>query len=266
MPDPVSSDVLRYGAYLCLQAPAAGLAALAALPVDALASSLGLSGEFSTPGGHPEQAIAFLKRQGTTPGQISDDSLLGAVAVVHVAAPHAVTVSTFCVALQGLLGARVTPYVLSGGVRPTRYTGGEMHAFAYAHQATQLSGARMPNAILLPLKKTPEWWAKDWMERHTYFLPRFDDAGRRTSVGHALAAEAGIATLMRRNYRVDPDSTAAATYDFLTYFECADADIPIFDAVCARLRDTTANPEWQYVREGPTWRGRRVAAWPDLFV
>jgi hypothetical protein len=47
-------------------------------------------------------------------------------------------------------------------------------------------------------------------------------------------------------------------YDFLTYFECADADVPTFHAVCAALRDVTRNPEWRFVREGPTWHG---AAW-----
>ena len=50
----------------------------------------------------------------------------------------------------------------------------------------------MPNAFLVPMSKTAEWWAKDWMERHTYFLPRYDDAGRMMSEGHALAAAAGV--------------------------------------------------------------------------
>ena len=71
---------------------------------------------------------------------------------------------------------------------------------------------------------------------------------------------------MRRNYRVDPDSAAAATYDFITYFECADGDVATFDAVCAMLRDTGKNPEWQYVREGPTWRGIRVATWREMLA
>jgi hypothetical protein len=51
----------------------------------------------------------------------------------------------------------------------------------------------------------------------------------------------------------------------VTYFECADADVPTFHAVCAALRDVRKNPEWAFVREGPTWHGRRVPTWPDLF-
>jgi hypothetical protein len=38
------------------------------------------------------------------------------------------------------------------------------------------------------------------MERHTYFLPRYDDSGRLLSEGHGLASEAGIARIMRRFY------------------------------------------------------------------
>jgi hypothetical protein len=120
----------------------------------------------------------------------------------------------------------------------------------------------MPNAFLLPLKKLPEWWAKDWMERHTYFLPRYDAGGRMVSEGHALAASAGIPALMRRTYRCGD----AADYDFLTYFECADADVATFHAVCAALRDLRRNPEWRFVREGPTWRGRRMASWSALWT
>ena len=34
--------------------------------------------------------------------------------------------------------------------------------------------------------------------------------------------------------------------------------MPVFHQVCAALRDVERNPEWQFVREGPTWHGRRV--------
>ncbi|MBI3636473.1 MAG: hypothetical protein HY216_09735 [Candidatus Rokubacteria bacterium] len=44
-----------------------------------------------------------------------------------------------------------------------------------------------------------------------------------------------------------------------------DADVPGFHAVCAELRDITRNPERRFVREGPTWNGRRMAAAAELF-
>src|SRR5207244_10464818 len=34
------------------------------------------------------------------------------------------------------------------------------------------------SGFLIPMSKTAEWWRKDWMERHTYFLPRYDNEGR----------------------------------------------------------------------------------------
>jgi hypothetical protein len=107
------------------------------------------------------------------------------------------------------------------------------------------------------MKKTAAWWEKHWMERHTYFLPRYE-GGRMTHQGHALAPEAGIRCLMRRTYRSEGD------YDFLTYFECADEGVPVFHQVCASLRDVKKNPEWSFVREGPSWQGRRVASGEEL--
>ena len=43
-----------------------------------------------------------------------------------------------------------------------------------------------------------------------------------------------------------------------------EADVPTFHQVCASLRDVTKNAEWRFVREGPTWHGRRVPGWADL--
>jgi hypothetical protein len=103
------------------------------------------------------------------------------------------------------------------------------------------------------------------MERHTYFLPRYDDAGRKRSDGHALAAEPGVTALLRRTYKHPDDRAPAGEYDFVNYFECADADVPTFHAVCTALRDVARNPEWAYVREAPTWQGRRVATWAAVF-
>ena len=42
--------------------------------------------------------------------------------------------------------------------------------------------------------------------------------------------------------------------------------MPTFHAVCDALRDVARNPEWAFVREGPTWQGRRVAGVDELFA
>jgi hypothetical protein len=260
-----STEAIRHGAYVCLDVPATARGELATARVSELADRLGLHNEFEPGGDHPEQAIAFLRRVSATPAAIADDALLAAQAVVHVASPSAECVAEFCAGLAGLLGASIGTRVLRGVVRPMSYTGTEMYNFAYAHRVLQQPGSIMPNAFLVPMSNTAGWWSQGWMQRHTYFLPRFDDAGRMLNQGHALAAEAGIDCLMRRTYKHPSEPAPEGAYDFVTYFECADADVATFHEVCAALRDVNRNPEWAFVREGPTWQGRRVASWAELF-
>jgi hypothetical protein len=83
--------------------------------------------------------------------------------------------------------------------------------------------------------------------------------------GHALAAAPGTAHLLRRTYKNAAEPAANGEYDFVNYFECADDGVPVFHSVCAALRDTARNPEWRFVREGPTWHGRRIKRWAELF-
>lgn len=261
-----SSEILRHGAYVCLRVLEDARSAVAAAAVPSLAERLGLRNEFDAGEGQPSEAIAFLRRVDATPMNITDEDLLLADAVIHVASRTAAPVAEFCAGAVRLLGSAAKAVVLEGVVRPPRFTGAAMHEFAYAHQVLQQRGSVMPNAFLIPMKKTAAWWTKNWMERHTYFLPRYDEAGRMVSEGHALAAAAGIPCLMRRTYRSMTEPAPEGTYDFINYFECADADLPTFHQVCAALRDVAKNPEWRFVREGPTWRGRRVATWRELFL
>lgn len=261
-----SFDPIRYGAYICLSVPAASRAAAAGADVPALAERLGLRNEYGSAGGDPPQSIAYLRRVSAVPGQITDEGLLGAEAIVHVAAPAPEPITEFRAGLARLLGPAVTPRVLAGVVRPLGYTGQAMFNFSYGERVLQQPAAVMPNAFLVPMSKTPGWWRKDWMERHTYFLPRYDDAGRMQNEGHTLAAAAGISCLLRRTYKSPAEPAADGDFDFVSYFECADADVPVFRGVCDALRDVTRNPEWTFVREGPTWHGRRTATWPDLFT
>jgi hypothetical protein len=259
-----SSDPIRYGAYICLTVPAASKAAAANARVPAVADQIGLRNEYGSAGGEPLRSVAYLRRVSAVPGQIADPGLQNAGAIVHVAAPTPEPVTEFRGELTRLLGPTVTQRVLTGVIRPPRYTGQAMFNFAYAEQVLQQPAAVMPSAFLMPIRKTPDWWRKEWMERHTYFLPRYDDGAMRHQ-GHVLAAAAGIPCLLRRTYRSPAEPAADGDFDFVCYAECADADIPVYHDVCNALRDATRNPEWGFVREGPTWRGRRVGTWPELF-
>jgi hypothetical protein len=260
-----SADPIRHGAYLCLRVPSDGARALERSPVPALAERLGLINEFENEGQDPPSAIAFLRRDHATPAEIADEGLLHADVVVHVASAKAEIVSEFCADALRLIEPLASVRTLGGVVRPMLYTGNEMFNYSYAHRMLQQRGAAAPNAMIVPMSKTAEWWQKGWMERHTYFLPRYDDSGRMLNEGHALAAEPGIEVLLRRTYKNEAMPSPNGAYDFLNYFECADRDLPIFEEVCARLRDVRRNPEWRFVREGPTWYGRRVETWAALF-
>jgi hypothetical protein len=265
-----STAPTRHGAYACFTVEPHARRAAAALPVMALAERLGLHNEFE-PGaaGHPAQAIAFLRHAAdpppAMPNAIADDALLHAAAIVHVASPDAEPVDAFCAELTRLLAPH-TARILRGVVRPMVYTGNAMHNFAYAHRVEQQPARTMPHAFLVPMSKTADWWQKDWMERHTYLLPRYDDAGGMRNEGHVLAASPGIPYLMRRTYKSMSEPAPAGEYDFVNYFECADDGVATFHQVCAALRDVERNPEWRFVREGPTWHGRRAAEWSDLFA
>jgi len=251
-----------YGAYVCARAAGARPDASA---LATLCTTLGLVNEFD---GKPPagESVAFLRRHGAaTAGAIADDGVLQADWVIHVASRRDGVVDAFCRDASKVL-APAPVRVLSGIIGTRNYTGAAMNNWAYARQIVQQPGSMMPNAFLVPMSKTPEWWRKDWMERHTYFLPRYDEQGRMLSEGHALAAAEGIPCMLRRTYRHPVEPAPDGTYDFITYFECADADVPIFHKVCAALRDAARNPEWRFVREGPTWHGRRVASAEALFA
>jgi hypothetical protein len=260
------TDPIRHGSYICLTVPPEARPDVATLPVSPLAERMGLCNEFEPGGDHPTDAIGFLRRTGGSPGDIQDVSLLHADAVVHVASGVAGRVTDFCAELSRMVGAEVTQRILDGVVRPMTYTGTAMYNFAYAHRVLQQPARRMPNAFLIPMNKTPAWWAKDWMERHTYFLPRYDESGNMLAAGHALAAAAGIPCVMRRFYQSAAEPGLGDSYDFITYFECASEDLDVFGGICAALRDVARNPEWSFVREGPTWCGQRVATWAELFA
>jgi hypothetical protein len=155
---------------------------------------------------------------------------------------------------------------LAGLQRPRSYTSYAMTQFAYAPALPPGSGRRLPLGVVTPQNKTADWWTMHWMRRESLFLPRYDDQGKMIAKGHALAAEAGIPCINRRLYHAPDGYGQEGRYDFIGYFEFADADAPTFRAVMAGLRDMAQNPEWAYVREGPEWWGRRVGCAAELWV
>ena len=150
---------------------------------------------------------------------------------------------------------------LEGATRNPRYSSAEMVSYANRGAPPRRSGRLSRNAIIMPIRKTADWWQKSTLERHSYFYPHLDHASASPVKGHAQAAEQGIQSLYRRVYHNPDGYERPSEFDFVTYFECDDEALLVFEQVMTSLRDLHQNPEWRYVEEGPIWRGRRVLRW-----
>ena len=148
---------------------------------------------------------------------------------------------------------------LAGVMRPRSYTSHAMSEFAYAHALPPGPGDKYPLAAVTPMNKTDAWWQMDFLHRESFFLPRYDENENMVVKGHALAGAAGVPNINRRLVHAPEGYGLEGNYDFVGYFEFAEADAPVFRQVMAGLRDTSQNPEWRYVLEGPEWWGRRVS-------
>jgi len=163
--------------------------------------------------------------------------------------------------LRRRIGDAADVLSLDGAVRVPRYSSPEMAHYSNKGAPPRRSGRGSRNAIIVPIRKTAEWWEKTPLERHAYFYPHVDQARGCPVKGHAVAAEQGIPSLFRRVYHNPDGYQRQDEFDFVTYFECEDDALPVFDGVLESLRDLEQNPEWQFVKEGPIWRGKRVLRW-----
>ena len=199
-------------------------------------------------------------------GDIQDDAISRSCGLIRLEGSIPDPLLTYERRLRTLVderGGRVHSYE---GVRKDRsYTSYAMNQFAYAHALPPDTGERHPVAVFLPQNKTRAWWDMDWMRRESFFLPRYDDDGTVRAKGHALATADGIPHIVRRLYHHPLGYGLDAGYDFLGYFEFAPGHARIFDSIMAGLRDRAQNPEWNYVKEGPEWWGRRVDTPAELW-
>ena len=154
---------------------------------------------------------------------------------------------------------------LSGIQKPRSYTSHAMTQYAYARAQQPGPASVHPLGVVTPMNKNAQWWGLDWMHRESFFLPRYDAKENMVVKGHALAADAGVACITRRLVHAPEGYGNDGTYDFVGYFEFAEADASTFSAVMAALRDAEQNPEWAYISEGPEWWGRRVGEPAELW-
>jgi len=121
---------------------------------------------------------------------------------------------------------------LRGVVQHLHYTTQEERADLTARSRTEISPSSKPTAVLIPIRKSPEWWALAHDQRGEHFHQR------HTPVG-APYAETIFRKLYHARYNGSP-------YDFLTYFEFPPESADKFRELLAALR---ATPEWDYVED-----------------
>jgi hypothetical protein len=206
----------------------------------------------------PQETIQFLATDSPAPGR---QGIGAARYVAHLSANYRPRLDEVVCDFKRRIAGAADTIILDGAERLPRYSSAEMHKFAYKPALSRQSGRVAHNAVIVPINKTAAWWEKTALERHSYFYPHHEDSSGSPVKGHAKAAEAGIPKVFRRLYH-NPDGYQRPTeFDFITYFECTDENLPVFDQICRALRDERQNPEWKYVLEGPEWRGRRVLRW-----
>lgn len=212
----------------------------------------------------PFETIQFLMQEGELPAPPPDHDgpwLAGARYVVQVSSKYRPRLDEIETELRRRLADAASITALDGAVRYPRYSSAEMQYYVDRAAPARRSGRTYRNAIILPVRKRPDWWEQGPLERHAYFYPHVDGGSGCPVKGHAHAAAAGLPVLFRRIFHNPNGYQQPGEFDFITYFECADDGLSVFDEVCAALRDVAQNPEWRFVEEGPMWRGKRVLRW-----
>ncbi len=129
---------------------------------------------------------------------------------------------------------------LRGAISNLRYTNASERSALQARQAG-LGRAQAQCAALIPITKSAAWWALAQDERLAIY-----SRSQHTQVGMEYLP----AIERRLHHSRDLDEP----FDFLTWFEFAEADSAAFDHLLVRLR---ASEEWQYVTREVDIRLRR---------
>ncbi|MEY2884392.1 MAG: hypothetical protein RL490_2116 [Pseudomonadota bacterium] len=120
---------------------------------------------------------------------------------------------------------------LSGFTSNLRYTERAERTVLDAHSAA-LARPEARLAALIPIRKSPAWWALAQDERRAIF------AAQSQHIAIGMDYLPGVAR------RLHHCRDIGGAFDFLTWFEHAPADEAAFDEMLVRLR---ATPEWDFV-------------------
>jgi hypothetical protein len=268
----LTREILGYGMFCFVSLPAAKVDSGLIRALNA--SAAGLENMHAMDGNASEEArlrgrYQYLRAEpsGCVERDLVDKGMSEANVLIRLEAKSRGPLDAYEQAMRAQIVARNGSVHTRVGIsKPRSYTSYAMTQFAYANAVAPANGIRHPLGVVTPQNKTRAWWEMDWMRRESFFLPRYDDHGRMVAEGHALASAAGVPSINRRLVHHPEGYGLAEGYDFIGYFEFSEADRDVFRNVMAALRDRNRNPEWDYVREGPEWWGRRVERLEELWA
>jgi chlorite dismutase len=122
-------------------------------------------------------------------------------------------------------------WVLRGAVSYERYVNQAEHG-ALAARQQGLGRPEATRAALIPITKSPAWWALAQDERRAIFEEQ----------SHHIAASLPYLPAVAR--RLHHGRDLGEPFDFLTWFEYAPAHADAFESLVDTLR---SSPEWTYV-------------------
>ncbi len=128
-------------------------------------------------------------------------------------------------------GAGPAFWALRGVVSSLRYTT-RAEAVDLLARSEGLGRPEASRAVLIPIRKSPAWWALAQDERRAIY----EEQSRHTSIG--------MKYLPHIARRLHHSRDLGEPFDFLTWFEFAPAHEVAFDALLGELR---ASKEWTYV-------------------
>ena len=109
-------------------------------------------------------------------------------------------------------------------------------------------GESGPVAVLIPIRKTSEWWALGSEARQAYVM-------QGSPQGHVAIGRRYAGRIYRRLYQAR--YLPGSEWDFLTYFEFPASEAQAFGELLSELRSVQHNPEWAFVdRETEVWMTR----------
>lgn len=129
-----------------------------------------------------------------------------------------------------------------GMTRHLHYTNAVQRLELNARSHAELGPSGQTTAVLIPIRKSEDWWQLAQDERQSHF----HEGGPGKPEGHTAIGMRYTDRIFRRLYHCRYGG-APSPYDFLTYFEFPKVLAPEFRKLLAELRDRARNPEWGYV-------------------